>query len=66
MTADVIIVGAGFSGAACAWMLAEKGHHVRLLESRPPASLGQGYTRVMLDVDTFPKVACRVPRGMNC
>lgn len=63
MTADVIIVGAGFSGAACAWMLAEKGHHVRLLESRPPASLGQGYTRVMLDVDTFSKSGLPRPTG---
>ncbi|MGV3523087.1 MAG: NAD(P)/FAD-dependent oxidoreductase [Candidatus Sericytochromatia bacterium] len=63
MTADVIIVGAGFSGAACAWMLAEKGHHVRLFEARPPESLGQGYHRVMLDVDTFSKSGLARPSG---
>ena len=35
MQADVVIVGAGAGGAACAWALASRGVHVLVLESGP-------------------------------
>jgi methylenetetrahydrofolate--tRNA-(uracil-5-)-methyltransferase len=32
---DMDVIGAGLGGAEAAWQLAERGHHVRLLEMRP-------------------------------
>lgn len=39
-TADVIVVGAGIIGAACAYRLAERGLRVRLLEAAPAPAMG--------------------------
>jgi methylenetetrahydrofolate--tRNA-(uracil-5-)-methyltransferase len=33
--ADVLVVGGGLAGCEAAWQLAERGHHVRLVEMRP-------------------------------
>jgi glycine oxidase len=38
MAADVVVVGAGVIGAACAWRLAQAGLHVTLLERTAPAA----------------------------
>ena len=35
MDADVLIVGSGAGGAACAWSLASRGVRVQVLESGP-------------------------------
>ena len=37
-TPDVLVVGAGIIGAACAWRLAQAGAHVTLLERAAPAA----------------------------
>ena len=39
-TADVLVIGAGIMGAACAYRLAERGLSVRLLEAQPSPCLG--------------------------
>ncbi|WP_026234695.1 NAD(P)/FAD-dependent oxidoreductase [Calidithermus timidus] len=39
-TADVMVVGAGIIGAACAYRLAERGLRVRLLEAAAAAAMG--------------------------
>ncbi len=63
MTYDVIISGAGFSGAACAWMLAEQGHQVLLIDQKPREQLGQAYPRLMIDIDTFSKADLERSQG---
>lgn len=63
MNYDVIIVGAGFAGAGLAWMLAEKGHHILLLERQERHQLGKTHARIMLDVDTFSKTGLSRPQG---
>jgi len=60
---DVIVTGAGYSGAACAFLLADKGLQVALLESTPREHLGQKSARLMLDVDTFSKTGLPRPQG---
>jgi methylenetetrahydrofolate--tRNA-(uracil-5-)-methyltransferase len=35
--ADVVVIGAGLAGTECAWQLAERGVHVRLIEQKPSA-----------------------------
>jgi glycine oxidase len=47
---DVIVVGAGIVGAACAWRLAQRGAKVTLLERSAPAS---GASQAALGVLTF-------------
>lgn len=63
MTYDVIISGAGFSGAACAWMLAEQGQRVLLIDKQAPEELGSAYPRLMIDLDTFTKA--ELPRAQG-
>lgn len=33
--ADVVVIGAGLAGTECAWQLAQRGAHVRLIEQKP-------------------------------
>jgi len=33
--ADVVVIGAGLAGTECAWQLAQRGGHVRLIEQKP-------------------------------
>ena len=33
--ADVVVIGAGLAGTECAWQLAQRGVHVRLIEQKP-------------------------------
>jgi glycine oxidase len=47
---DVLVVGAGIVGAACAWRLAQRGASVTLLERSAPAS---GASQAALGVLTF-------------
>ena len=35
--AEVIVIGGGLAGTECAWQLAERGLHVRLIEQKPSA-----------------------------
>src|SRR6187431_2478557 len=44
---DVVVIGAGAIGAACAWRLAQAGAHVTILERGAPAS---GASRAALGV----------------
>lgn len=37
-SAEYIVIGAGLSGAAAAWKLAQRGHEVALLERKVPAA----------------------------
>ncbi|KFK96445.1 MULTISPECIES: FAD-binding oxidoreductase [unclassified Serratia (in: enterobacteria)] len=41
-TADVIVVGAGIIGAACAWQLAQQGCRVQLVDDRRPGATAAG------------------------
>ncbi|CAI0712109.1 NAD(P)/FAD-dependent oxidoreductase [Serratia entomophila] len=40
--ADVIVVGAGIIGAACAWRLAREGYRVRVVDNRRPGATAAG------------------------
>ena len=33
--AEITVLGAGLAGSECAWQLAERGVHVRLVEMKP-------------------------------
>lgn len=63
MNYDVIIAGAGYSGAGLAYLLAEKGLKVLLLEQQEHHLLGKAYPRLMLDIDTFSKSGLPRPQG---
>ncbi|MEZ0372353.1 MAG: NAD(P)/FAD-dependent oxidoreductase [Candidatus Sericytochromatia bacterium] len=63
MNYDVIVAGAGFSGAGCALMLAQRGYRVLLLEQQARDQLGKAFSRLMLDVDTFAKTGLERPQG---
>ena len=39
---DVIVIGAGIIGAACAWQLAKRGQKVILLDDRQPGATAAG------------------------
>ncbi|HBP34555.1 MAG TPA: hypothetical protein DD675_12645, partial [Raoultella ornithinolytica] len=39
---DVIVIGAGIVGAACAWQLAKRGQKVILLDDRQPGATAAG------------------------
>ncbi len=58
---DVLIVGAGIVGAACAWRLAQRGASVTLLERSAPAS---GASQAALGVLTF-HASVGKPRDLN-
>ncbi len=60
---DVIVAGAGYSGAAVAAMLAAYGRRVLLLDRRERTEIGSHYPRLMLDVDTFSKSGLPRPQG---
>lgn len=53
MTPDVVVIGAGIVGAACAWRLAQDGRRVLVLEAEIPAggatAAGMGHIVVMDD-----------------
>ena len=48
----VVIVGAGMAGSECAWQLAERGVHVRLLEQKPARRTPAAH------LDTFAEMVC--------
>ncbi|HWV56138.1 MAG TPA: FAD-dependent oxidoreductase, partial [Longimicrobiales bacterium] len=35
---EVLVIGGGLAGCEAAWQLAQRGHHVRLVEMRPVAT----------------------------
>ncbi|MBL8702952.1 MAG: FAD-binding oxidoreductase [Alphaproteobacteria bacterium] len=41
---DVVVIGAGISGAACAWELASRGVRTTLVERWHPAAMGSGWS----------------------
>jgi methylenetetrahydrofolate--tRNA-(uracil-5-)-methyltransferase len=51
MASDVTVIGAGLAGCECAYQLAERGMHVRLVEQKPkvrtPAQTGDGLAELV-------------------
>ncbi len=60
-TADVVIVGAGIIGAACAFRLSEQGLKVIILEAQPAPALGStGYSAAGVRVQFTEEVNIRI------
>jgi len=51
-TLEVVVVGAGMAGSECAWQLAERGIHVRLIEQKPLRRTPAAH------FDTFAEMVC--------
>ncbi len=61
MNYDVIIVGASFTGAYSAWLLAREGHKVLLLDAQARTAIGAHHPVTMVDTDIFSRTS--IPRA---
>lgn len=52
------VIGAGIAGLNCAWSLAQRGHHVTLIDQSPPLSGASGNPLALLNPKLCPITQC--------